>query len=114
MPEPESRAPSWPMNATSEERAMRTMRGDAALLAHARRELGEHVAVGEAVDRLARAPSPNAGPTAITTSSGRSPRAAGPSSSTGASSRPAAAPSSRASIAYGSRCSRSQRSPSSR
>ena len=44
MPEPESRAPSWPMKATSDERLIRTRRGHRALLADAGDELREHVA----------------------------------------------------------------------
>ena len=53
MPEPESRAPSWPMNATSDERRdphdARLARPPRATPVDERRE---HVAVGEAVDRL--------------------------------------------------------------
>ena len=53
MPEPESCAPSWAMNATSATRLTRTMRGDGAGLRRAFDDRREDITVIEPVDRLA-------------------------------------------------------------
>ena len=52
MPEPERRAPSWPMKATSLERRTRTIRGSAPSSRTPATSCREHVSVREAADRL--------------------------------------------------------------
>ena len=54
-PDPERRAPSWAMNATSATRRTRTRRGVRPRLADALGQRREHVVVRQPVDRLAKA-----------------------------------------------------------
>ena len=112
-PEPESRAPSWAMKATSATRRIRTMRGHGARLGDAVDDRREHVAVVEAVDRLPDRVG-EGGPDGDHDLRGSVPAAASPTTSTIAAASRSPAPSVPSRATCGSACSASQRAPSRR